>query len=504
VRKYMKTIIGIVAGAALGVAVLATTAQNVRAQGTAAPQPAGKKPAKAVKDTGEYDIYNEVIKDSTSPNAAKKFLTDLDTWTQKYPETDFKDIRAMYYVQAYAANNDAGKAIDTARPLVDKGVDALKDGLDNDGYVLNLLFLTSRATAALAATGSPTPDQLATGTKAAQLLTEYGKAYFTPEKKPAAMTADQWAAGLKQIEDQAQGTLFQIALYPGASKLKTNSKDPATCAAAEAAYRTAVEQYPQSGLLAVEIAKVSLCQQATGPEKVSQGLYMYARAVSLPTGVVGGLAADDQTKFDVYLKKIYTTYHGSDEGLAQLKELAAKAPLPPADFKIKTASQISAEREEEFRTKNPQLAMWMGIKGKLADTDGQQYFETALKGTAMAGENGAKLLKGTLLEAKPACRSKELLVAIPLPDQQGSPVAEITIRLVDDQMKPLALTGKPETGGQIQFNGAPSAFTQAKEDKPFMLTLDSQKSDIEGLTLTPCAAAPAPAHKAAPAPAKKK
>ena len=83
-------------------------------------------------------------------------------------------------------------------------------------------------------------------------------------------------------------------------------------------------------------------------------------------------------------------------------------------------------------------------------------------------------------------------------------MAEITIRLVDDQMKPLALTGKPETGGQIQFNGAPSAFTQAKEDKPFMLTLDSQKSDIEGLTLTPCAAAPAPAHKAAPAPAKKK
>jgi len=34
----------------------------------------------------------------------------------------------------------------------------------------------------------------------------------------------------------------------------------------------------------------------------------------------------------------------------------------------------------------------------------------------MSGQNGAKLLKGTLMEAKPACRPKELLVAIPLPN----------------------------------------------------------------------------------------
>jgi hypothetical protein len=53
-------------------------------------------------------------------------------------------------------------------------------------------------------------------------------------------------------------------------------------------------------------------------------------------------------------------------------------------------------------------------------------------------------------------------------------------------MKALPLTGKPETGGEIQFNGAPSAFTK----DPFMLTLDAQKSDLDGLTVTPCTAAP--------------
>lgn len=487
----MKTIVGTAAIAALGVVVLTTTAHYARAQAAAAPAaqaPAGKK-AKAVKDTGEYDIYNEVIKDSqANPPAAKKFLTDLDTWTQKYPNTDFKDRRGMYYVQAYAADNQAGKAVDAAKPLVDEGIDGLKEGLENDGYVLQTLFLTARATAALAATGSPTPEQLATGQKASQLLAEFGKVYFAPDKKPAQMSADQWAAGLKQIDDQAKGTQFQIAVYPAASALKANPNDPATCATAEPLFKKAAEQYPDSGVIANQLASISRCQQTKDPTKVQQALYYYARAAVDPVGGVGGLDAAGQKSLDDYLKKIYTTIHGSDEGLADLKQLAAKSPAPPADFKVKTASEIAAAKEEEFRTKNPRLAMWMSIKGQLSDTNGQQYFEDQLKEHDMSGENGAKLLRGILVEAKPACRAKELLVAVPLPDATGTPVAEITLKLEPP------LTGKVETGGEVLFNGVPSAFTK----EPFMLTMDSSKDKIEGLTVTPCAPARAPAPKSAP------
>jgi hypothetical protein len=110
----------------------------------------------------------------------------------------------------------------------------------------------------------------------------------------------------------------------------------------------------------------------------------------------------------------------------------------------------------------------------------------------MSGQNGAKLLKGTLMEAKPACRPKELLVAIPLPNATGTPVVEITLKL------DAPLTGKVETGGDIQFNGVPSAFTK----DPFMLTMDTEKAKIDGLTITPCT--PTPARKAAPPAAKKK
>ena len=79
-----------------------------------------------------------------------------------------------------------------------------------------------------------------------------------------------------------------------------------------------------------------------------------------------------------------------------------------------------------------------------------------------------------------------------MPNATGTPVAEVTLK-----MDP-ALTGKVETGGEILFNGVPSAFTK---EPSFMLTMISGKDKIDGLTITPCA--PAPAKKAAP-PATKK
>ena len=494
-QKYVKTIIGTAAVVALGLVGLTTTAHYARAQAAAAPAaqaPAGKK-AKQVKDTGEYDIFNEVVKDAgANPPNPKKFLADLDSWTQKYPNTEFSDRRVMYYIQAYSADNQAAKAVDAAKPLIDKGLDGMKDGLDDDPIVLQALFLTSRAALALAATGAPSADELATGAKAAQMLADFGKIYFAPEKKRADMTADQWAQGLKQVSDQAKLTEFQIALYPAASALpKASQNDPATCAAAEPLFKQAAEKYPDSGVIANQLASVSRCQQTKDPMKVQQALYYWARAAVDPVGGIGGLDAAGQKALDDYLKKVYTTIHGSDEGLADLKALAAKSPNPAADFKIKTASEIATAKEEEFRTKNPRLAMWMNIKGQLSDTNGQQYFDDSLKEHDMSGENGAKLLAGKLLEAKPACRSKELLVAVPLPDATGTPTAEITLKLDPP------LTGKPETGGEIQFNGVPAAFTK----DPFMLTMGSSKDKIDGLTMTPCAAAPA--KKAAPAAPKK-
>jgi hypothetical protein len=86
-------------------------------------------------------------------------------------------------------------------------------------------------------------------------------------------------------------------------------------------------------------------------------------------------------------------------------------------------------------------------------------------------------LRGVLVEAHPACRPKELLVAIPLPDAPQPLQAEILLKLD----KPL--TGRPEANAEFHWIGAPTAFTKA----PFLLTMDAEVDKLEGLKTTPCA-----------------
>jgi hypothetical protein len=187
------------------------------------------------------------------------------------------------------------------------------------------------------------------------------------------------------------------------------------------------------------------------------------------------------------LTNTYVNYHGGAEGLDQLKQQAKATPLPPANFTIESATKAAERKQKEFETKYPQLAMWLGIKGQLAGAGGPQYFESSLKNAAVPK------LKGTVVEGKPACRSKELLVSVPEPEQQNAQ-AVITLKL------DAPLTGKPEAG-EIQWEGVPSAFNP----DPFMLTMDTEKAKIENLKTTPCAgAAPArPAVRKGGAPKKK-
>jgi hypothetical protein len=270
-----------------------------------------------------------------------------------------------------------------------------------------------------------------------------------------------------------------IAAKPGADAMNryTTSKDVKECATAETAYKGALAQNPDSAYIAYQLGRALRCQQASGAEKVAQALYEFARAAVLDPTLSGTM---DPKALNTYLENAYNTFHGSLDGLDQLKTAAKASPLPPADLKIETATAIAAKKQAEFEQTNPQLALWMRIKGALADTNGATYFDSELK------DSGVPPLKGMLLDAKPACKSKELLVAIPLPDQQGNPVAEITLKL------DTALAGKPETGGSIQWTGVPKAFTK----DPFMLTMEVEKDKLENVKTSPCAAAPA--KKAAP------
>jgi len=259
------------------------------------------------------------------------------------------------------------------------------------------------------------------------------------------------------------------------------AKNPRDCDTAATVFTKALGEYPDKSFISYSLGTALNCIARAHPDKAAEiapkAIYEFLRAAVIdPT--LGGSA--DAKQITNYANNAYTGYHGSDEGLDALKAQVKNAPLPPDSFTIETAAAVANRKQQEFAQSNPQLAMWMGIKGQLADpAQGTAYFESTLKNAAVPK------LKGTVIEGKPACRSKEILVSVPLPNQQGAPMAEITLKLVDAEGKAASLTGKPEAG-EIQWEGVPSAFTQ----EPFMLTMDTDKAKIEGLKVTPCAAAP--------------
>jgi hypothetical protein len=451
----------------------AATAQHARAQaagGQAAAQTA--QPQKKVKDQGEYDIFNNVLKDAGA-GAWPKLLQDLDTWTQKYPDSDYKDDRLLYYVQAYNGAGQPAKELDIAAQLLAKDLNTV---FKDPKQVATVLYMTC---ASIQHASNPTPEQTATGEKAAHALLDFVPAYFVAANKPAGTSDADWAKSGKDLEGVANATLRLIALRPGVELLQkytaSGNKDTSSCEPAEAALAKALQQYPDGAAIAYNLGRAEYCQRQAKPEKAQVAIYHFARA-AVVDATLGGTT--DAKQIQDFLTKVYTGYHGSDEGFAALKELAAKAPFPPADFKIKSSTEVDIEKQAAFQAKYPQLALWLGIKSQLAGANGDQYFEGQLKGAAVPK------LKGVLMDAKPACRSKELLVAVPEPDQQGTPQTVITLNLVKED-KPDALAGKPETGAtvEIQWEGVPSAFTK----EPFMLTMDTEKGGIEGLNVTPCA-----------------
>ncbi len=431
----LRTLKGMAAIAVLGAFVCSGTAHYAYAQQQAQPQ-------KKVKDQGEYDLYNNVVKE-TDP--AKK-LQYLNQWVEKYPETDFQDEQLQFYNQL----NQPAKVLEFGQKMLAK-----------DPKNLTALTLI---TANIQKVQNPTPDQLANAQKAAQTLLDN-----LDSLKPATVTDDAWKQAKPGVENLAKGTIQWIITKPAMDVLAkaTASKDPKDYQAAEQEFTKLVQQFPENGQFSYQLGSILISER--NPDKFPQAIYQIARAVAMDPAK-GGLPAQNRTQVDAYLNKIYTQYHGADDaGLAQLKQTALASPLPPAGFKLKTSAEISAEKEEEFKTKNPQLALWMGIKKQLTDTNGEQYFDASLKNAAVPK------LKGTLVEAKPACRAKELLVAL-----EDASHPEITLKL------DMPLKGKAETGTEIQWEGVPSAFTK----DPFNLVMDTEQEKLENVKQEPCSAAP--------------
>jgi hypothetical protein len=378
-----------------------------------------------VKDQGEFDIYNQCVNEKDQ----QKKLDCLKTWEQKYPDSDFKNQRKLMQAQAYQQ-------------------------------------------IALAAYGKTDPAVLDSGQKAAQAIIDNLDNYFAAENKPANVSDADWQNARHTFELQANTIAGYVAMQ---------KKDDAT---AEAAFKKVLQLDANSAQVSYWLGTVILRQRKV--ERMPEALYQIARAVDV-TGNEALPAAGKKAAED-YLAKAYAGYHGSPDGLDDVKKQAQQAALMPSGFAIKSIVDIQKEQEgneEEFRKAHPDVGLWRTIRDTLKSDGGDKYFADGLKDSQVPPEGQAGF---TMFSAKVLQQNgpKELLVNV------DSPAGDATLQFEDP------LKGTIEPGTQIKFKGVVASYVK----DPYMITFTGLgKEDVEGLPASAFATTPT---KRPPAKKKKK
>jgi len=426
-RRLTEITVIALASVVLGSAQTSQPAQSGQAA------PAAKK--KNYKDQQEYTLYDAATKETD----ANKKLTTLNTWKEKYPDSDFKLERLVLFLNTYQKLGQGLKMVDTAKEIL--AIDP-KD-------ITALYWITFLAPSV----GNNSADAVATAVQAANGL--------LAAEKPATTKDEDWKSAKTNFDAIAYKTLGWAA------NVQKNYAD------AEQNYKKSLQMDPKSGEVAYSLGQVLLARSIAEkkPELQSEALYYFARAAAYDGP--GALTADGRQKIDAYLTKVYNTLHGDSSGLAELKALAKANPTPPANFKIKTAAELAAEQEEELKKTNPTLALWKNLKGQLLSPDGQTYFDNSMKGAAVPK------LRGWIISAKPPAKSKELLLSMDGKDQAPN----VTLKLVgSDGTTAAPLTGKPEVGVVIEFEGIGESYTK---DPALMVTFDVEKTKISACSGDP-------------------
>jgi len=424
-HRVVRSLIGIALAAGLAVAPLGAQAQK----------------QKKVKDQGEYDIYNAVSKE-TDPN---KQLQLLQTWKEKYPDSDFKEERAAMVAQDYAKLGKPAEAIKAAQEVLStdpKNLTALVTVVNNAIRV-----------------NPPTPESLGAGEQAANTLLTNMDAL-----KPAGVKDADWTAAKAQIEQLAETTLGWV-------KMQQKQYD-----AAEAAFRKDLQLNPNNGQVSYWLGSVLYAQKKFVP-----GLFEFARAANFSGQ--GALPDAARQGAEQFLEKAYDGYHGSKDGLDALKKAAVASALPPDDLKIASVTDVAAgeqAQQEAFFAAHPDMKLWSELREALKGDSGEAYFNDHVKDALIPPQEGSfKQFNGKVVSMD---NPKEIVVSV---DDKDGPAGDAT--LVFDA----PIRGKLDPGADISFAGAPASYTK----DPYMIKFTVDRKNVTGLP------APAPVHRT---PAKKK
>jgi hypothetical protein len=400
-------------------------------QAAAGQQAAGA--TKNYKDHDEYDLYSKITQ-TTDPKAR---LQLLQTWQDKYPNSDFAPDRLQYFIatlQQLAATDPAQR-----QPLIDKCKEELK--IDPANWKANyLIAVWGPAVGA----NSPSPDLLDLVQTAAKAAIANTDATFSDANKPKTLSADQWTQAKNQTIAIDHNALAWVA---------TIKKDLAT---AESEYRASLTANPDQGNISVVLAKLLIDTKDNA--KVPDALFEYARAGEY-AGPGPAVPPESRAKLLDYFNNAYKNYHGNADGASQVLDQAKTSALPPAGFTIgsaQAAANADAAKMQARMDSDPSFKLWYTIESNLKGDQGDSFFNNTVKDAEIpGGAEGVKDFTGTVISADPS----KLTLGVENPTVADTTIV-FTTPLRDSEF------AKIKVGSTLQFSGVAESYNK----DPYMLT----------------------------------
>jgi tetratricopeptide (TPR) repeat protein len=231
-------------------------------------------------------------------------------------------------------------------------------------------------------------------------------------------------------------------------------------AASLVAFKQAAAITPNDGALFYRIGDTLAKER---PVKWDDALWAFARAVALDGP--GAMNAAGKQQVDSYLTRAYTAYHGSAEGLDELKQQAKAAPFAPDGFHIKTKAELAPPPPPtpvEPPIPDDVTKMSFGQIEVVLGKDDDKSKEVFGKLKAAGGMD----LEGVIVSSTPPAAPRTVRIAVLKKTQETPGAYDIVLMLAAPTTPARVAKGKT-----VEFQGAVKEF----KPEPFSLTLNDGK-----------------------------
>ncbi|MBV8810171.1 MAG: hypothetical protein JO033_15985 [Acidobacteriaceae bacterium] len=408
--------------------------QPAGGQQPAAGQQPGATTQKNWKDRAEYDLYVKMSQ-TQDPKAR---LELLNTWSDKYPQTDYNQERLVYYVNTLAQLAPTDPS--ARQQLLQKCQDLLK--IDPNNF--QAMYFTSLWGPAV---GGASPSADVSGqveTAANGVLSNIDKA-FDPSKKPATVSE----ADFTKAKGQAQAVAHNALAWVDSAKKDT--------AGAEEQYKDSLQANPDQGNISALYAKLLY-----DDKKFPDALFEYARAAEY-AGPGPSLPAATRQQLTDFFNKAYKDFHGNPEGADQVLSQAKANALPPSGYSVTSQVDLANKEAADLQSRinsDPAFKLWYSIQQGLTGSGGDQFFTNNVKDAEIpGGAEGVKNFTGTVISIDPPDRPTKVVLGVQSPTTPDATLAF-------SQPLPASALDKIKVGQKLDFSGVADSYTA----NPYMLT----------------------------------